>query len=162
MFPPRALRQKQEDSLKEKHFSVRQIGSSIKCFQRNKKSVISYKEWLITHYLPLNWKMMVMPDFTWQDLWEQYWVSLSGSAPAFALAQPCIQSNLDSCFSRNPPPKLRQPEIWSAEFNDFISKWVTRVFFKKLKKYHPAHLEMCLLEQFLYPSESLLYCLSIK
>ncbi|EPY77369.1 hypothetical protein CB1_001265010 [Camelus ferus] len=22
---------------------------------------------------------------------------------------------------RNPPPKLRQPEIWSAEFNDFIS-----------------------------------------
>ncbi|XP_054222085.1 myosin-IIIa isoform X11 [Homo sapiens] len=23
---------------------------------------------------------------------------------------------------RNPPPKLRQPELWSAEFNDFISK----------------------------------------
>ncbi|KAB1254167.1 Myosin-IIIa [Camelus dromedarius] len=30
---------------------------------------------------------------------------------------------------RNPPPKLRQPEIWSAEFNDFISKtspWKTK------------------------------------
>nr|XP_045255645.1 myosin-IIIa isoform X2 [Macaca fascicularis] len=23
---------------------------------------------------------------------------------------------------RNPPPKLRQPELWSAEFNDFVSK----------------------------------------
>ncbi|XP_042542135.1 myosin-IIIa [Dipodomys spectabilis] len=24
---------------------------------------------------------------------------------------------------RNPPPKLRQPQLWSAEFNDFISNW---------------------------------------
>ncbi|XP_008586019.1 PREDICTED: myosin-IIIa, partial [Galeopterus variegatus] len=27
---------------------------------------------------------------------------------------------------RNPPPKLRQPELWSAEFNDFISKCLTK------------------------------------
>ena len=42
----------------------------------------------------------------------------------FVLPGQCVP-NLVSYFSRNPPPKLRQPAIWSAEFNDFISKWVT-------------------------------------
>ncbi|XP_077930210.1 myosin-IIIa [Halichoerus grypus] len=32
---------------------------------------------------------------------------------------------------RNPPPKLRQPEIWSAEFNDFISKCLTKDYEKR-------------------------------
>ncbi|XP_053428738.1 myosin-IIIa [Nycticebus coucang] len=32
---------------------------------------------------------------------------------------------------RNPPPKLRQPELWSAEFNDFISKCLTKDFEKR-------------------------------
>ncbi|KAI5930850.1 Myosin-IIIa, partial [Manis javanica] len=33
--------------------------------------------------------------------------------------------------SQNPPPKLRQPEIWSAEFNDFISKCLTKDYEKR-------------------------------
>ncbi|XP_032000825.1 myosin-IIIa [Hylobates moloch] len=32
---------------------------------------------------------------------------------------------------RNPPPKLRQPELWSAEFNDFISKCLTKDYEKR-------------------------------
>ncbi|XP_029811138.1 myosin-IIIa [Suricata suricatta] len=32
---------------------------------------------------------------------------------------------------RNPAPKLRQPEIWSAEFNDFISKCLTKDYEKR-------------------------------
>ncbi|XP_053118711.1 myosin-IIIa isoform X3 [Hemicordylus capensis] len=32
---------------------------------------------------------------------------------------------------RNPPPTLRQPEIWSAEFNDFISKCLTKDYEKR-------------------------------
>ncbi|KAM8802107.1 myosin-IIIa [Rhynchonycteris naso] len=32
---------------------------------------------------------------------------------------------------RNPSPKLRQPEIWSAEFNDFISKCLTKDYEKR-------------------------------
>ncbi|XP_025786044.1 myosin-IIIa [Puma concolor] len=32
---------------------------------------------------------------------------------------------------RNPPPHLRQPEIWSAEFNDFISKCLTKDYEKR-------------------------------
>ncbi|XP_004605551.2 myosin-IIIa [Sorex araneus] len=32
---------------------------------------------------------------------------------------------------RNPPPKLRQPEIWSAEFNDFISRCLTKDYEKR-------------------------------
>ncbi|XP_060048311.1 myosin-IIIa [Erinaceus europaeus] len=32
---------------------------------------------------------------------------------------------------RNPPPKLRQPEMWSAEFNDFISKCLTKDYEKR-------------------------------
>ncbi|XP_011369328.1 myosin-IIIa [Pteropus vampyrus] len=32
---------------------------------------------------------------------------------------------------RNPPPKLMQPEIWSAEFNDFISKCLTKDYEKR-------------------------------
>ncbi|KAB0381690.1 hypothetical protein FD755_003607 [Muntiacus reevesi] len=32
---------------------------------------------------------------------------------------------------RNPPPKLRQPAIWSAEFNDFISKCLTKDYEKR-------------------------------
>ncbi|KAI5944013.1 Myosin-IIIa, partial [Manis javanica] len=43
----------------------------------------------------------------------------------------CAQSNSDSYCSRNPPPKLRQPEIWSAEFNDFISKCLTKDYEKR-------------------------------
>ncbi|CAO2594795.1 Myo3a [Lemmus lemmus] len=34
---------------------------------------------------------------------------------------------------RNPPPKLRQPELWSAEFNDFISKCLTKDYEKRPK-----------------------------
>uniref|UniRef100_A0A670JA84 non-specific serine/threonine protein kinase n=1 Tax=Podarcis muralis TaxID=64176 RepID=A0A670JA84_PODMU len=32
---------------------------------------------------------------------------------------------------RNPPPTLRQPEIWSSEFNDFISKCLTKDYEKR-------------------------------
>ncbi|KAM9308116.1 myosin-IIIa [Gastrophryne carolinensis] len=32
---------------------------------------------------------------------------------------------------RNPPPTLRQPELWSAEFNDFIKKCLTKDFEKR-------------------------------
>uniref|UniRef100_A0A8C9J3Y5 Myosin-IIIa n=1 Tax=Panthera tigris altaica TaxID=74533 RepID=A0A8C9J3Y5_PANTA len=32
---------------------------------------------------------------------------------------------------RNPPPHLRQPEMWSAEFNDFISKCLTKDYEKR-------------------------------
>ncbi|XP_051006852.1 myosin-IIIa [Acomys russatus] len=32
---------------------------------------------------------------------------------------------------RNPPSKLRQPELWSAEFNDFISKCLTKDYEKR-------------------------------
>ncbi|XP_073912581.1 myosin-IIIa [Castor canadensis] len=32
---------------------------------------------------------------------------------------------------RNPPPKLRQPELWSTEFNDFISKCLTKDYEKR-------------------------------
>nr|XP_045255643.1 myosin-IIIa isoform X1 [Macaca fascicularis]XP_045255644.1 myosin-IIIa isoform X1 [Macaca fascicularis] len=32
---------------------------------------------------------------------------------------------------RNPPPKLRQPELWSAEFNDFVSKCLTKDYEKR-------------------------------
>ncbi|XP_004691365.1 PREDICTED: myosin-IIIa [Condylura cristata] len=32
---------------------------------------------------------------------------------------------------RNPPPKLRQPEMWSAEFNDFISRCLTKDYEKR-------------------------------
>ncbi|KAG8504710.1 Myosin-IIIa [Galemys pyrenaicus] len=32
---------------------------------------------------------------------------------------------------RSPPPKLRQPEIWSAEFNDFISRCLTKDYEKR-------------------------------
>ncbi|KAM9672387.1 LOW QUALITY PROTEIN: myosin-IIIa [Trichechus inunguis] len=32
---------------------------------------------------------------------------------------------------RNPPPKLRKPELWSAEFNDFISKCLTKDYEKR-------------------------------
>nr|DBA25152.1 TPA: hypothetical protein GDO54_012716 [Pyxicephalus adspersus] len=32
---------------------------------------------------------------------------------------------------RNPPPTLRQPELWSADFNDFISKCLTKDFEKR-------------------------------
>ncbi|XP_075068076.1 myosin-IIIa [Mixophyes fleayi] len=32
---------------------------------------------------------------------------------------------------RNPPPTLRQPELWSAEFNDFISKCLAKDFEKR-------------------------------
>ncbi|XP_070357454.1 myosin-IIIa isoform X3 [Equus asinus] len=32
---------------------------------------------------------------------------------------------------RNPPPKLRKPEMWSAEFNDFISKCLTKDYEKR-------------------------------
>ncbi|XP_063094100.1 myosin-IIIa isoform X4 [Cavia porcellus] len=32
---------------------------------------------------------------------------------------------------RNPPPQLRQPELWSAEFNDFISKCLTKDYEKR-------------------------------
>ncbi|XP_040843992.1 myosin-IIIa [Ochotona curzoniae] len=32
---------------------------------------------------------------------------------------------------RNPPPKLRQPELWSAEFNDFISKCLIKDYEKR-------------------------------
>ncbi|XP_072010224.1 myosin-IIIa isoform X4 [Engystomops pustulosus] len=32
---------------------------------------------------------------------------------------------------RNPPPTLRQPELWSPEFNDFISKCLTKDFEKR-------------------------------
>nr|XP_056712964.1 myosin-IIIa isoform X2 [Euleptes europaea] len=32
---------------------------------------------------------------------------------------------------RNPPPKLRQPELWSPEFNDFISKCLTKDYEKR-------------------------------
>ncbi|XP_008829966.1 myosin-IIIa [Nannospalax galili] len=32
---------------------------------------------------------------------------------------------------RNPSPKLRQPELWSAEFNDFISKCLTKDYEKR-------------------------------
>ncbi|XP_063309213.1 myosin-IIIa [Pelobates fuscus] len=32
---------------------------------------------------------------------------------------------------RNPPPTLRQPELWSSEFNDFISKCLTKDFEKR-------------------------------
>uniref|UniRef100_A0A8D0C6X6 non-specific serine/threonine protein kinase n=1 Tax=Salvator merianae TaxID=96440 RepID=A0A8D0C6X6_SALMN len=32
---------------------------------------------------------------------------------------------------RNPPPTLRQPELWSSEFNDFISKCLTKDYEKR-------------------------------
>ncbi|XP_070457009.1 myosin-IIIa isoform X11 [Equus przewalskii] len=32
---------------------------------------------------------------------------------------------------RNPPPKLRKPEMWSPEFNDFISKCLTKDYEKR-------------------------------
>ncbi|XP_075683644.1 myosin-IIIa [Rhinoderma darwinii] len=32
---------------------------------------------------------------------------------------------------RNPPPNLRQPELWSPEFNDFINKCLTKDFEKR-------------------------------
>ncbi|XP_048223562.1 myosin-IIIa [Perognathus longimembris pacificus] len=32
---------------------------------------------------------------------------------------------------RNPPPKLRQPQLWSAEFNDFISKCLIKDYEKR-------------------------------
>uniref|UniRef100_A0ABM5GNE3 non-specific serine/threonine protein kinase n=1 Tax=Pogona vitticeps TaxID=103695 RepID=A0ABM5GNE3_9SAUR len=32
---------------------------------------------------------------------------------------------------RNPPPTLRQPELWSPEFNDFISKCLTKDYEKR-------------------------------
>ncbi|XP_037693287.1 myosin-IIIa [Choloepus didactylus] len=32
---------------------------------------------------------------------------------------------------RNPPPKLRQPELWSPEFNDFISRCLTKDYEKR-------------------------------
>ncbi|XP_066441018.1 myosin-IIIa [Eleutherodactylus coqui] len=32
---------------------------------------------------------------------------------------------------RNPPPTLRQPELWSPEFNDFINKCLTKDFEKR-------------------------------
>ncbi|KFO18932.1 Myosin-IIIa [Fukomys damarensis] len=32
---------------------------------------------------------------------------------------------------RNPPPQLRQPELWSAEFSDFISKCLTKDYEKR-------------------------------
>ncbi|XP_004716170.1 myosin-IIIa [Echinops telfairi] len=32
---------------------------------------------------------------------------------------------------RNPPPKLRKPELWSPEFNDFISKCLTKDYEKR-------------------------------
>ncbi|EHB00818.1 Myosin IIIA [Heterocephalus glaber] len=32
---------------------------------------------------------------------------------------------------RNPPPQLRQPELWSADFNDFISKCLTKDYEKR-------------------------------
>ncbi|KAG8573657.1 hypothetical protein GDO81_012485 [Engystomops pustulosus] len=32
---------------------------------------------------------------------------------------------------RNPPPTLRQPELWSPDFNDFISKCLTKDFEKR-------------------------------
>ncbi|KAJ6640420.1 hypothetical protein lerEdw1_013758 [Lerista edwardsae] len=34
---------------------------------------------------------------------------------------------------RNPPPTLRQPELWSPEFNDFISKCLTKDYEKRPK-----------------------------
>lgn len=59
-----------------------------------------------------------------------------------------------------------QPEIWSAEFNDFISKWVTsnRVFLKKKKNQRDNHpnFEMFFLQQFRGASESPPYLLSIE
>lgn len=46
---PLWLLAKSKKVLEKKKKSVRKIGSSIKCFQRNKKPVILYKEWLITN-----------------------------------------------------------------------------------------------------------------